>query len=132
MDGLKTAPSEEYEELVRGEDVMLVCVEGPHKIFMIKNWRTKRSGKCNCEHVLVIFSISQLLFCSTKMWRPTLHIIVVFFVYANVNSPRFISLKTMLPNCMIPLFGFVHFFGTSLVEGSQSSWPIFPTFLFRF
>jgi hypothetical protein len=37
VDGLKTAPSEEYEELVRGEDVMLVCVEGPHKIFMIKN-----------------------------------------------------------------------------------------------
>jgi hypothetical protein len=33
---------------------------------------------------------------------------------------------------MIPLFGFVQFFGTSLVEGSQSSWPIFPTFLLWF
>jgi hypothetical protein len=31
------APSEEDKELVRGEDVMVVCVEGPHKIFVIKN-----------------------------------------------------------------------------------------------
>jgi hypothetical protein len=31
------APNEENEKLVRGEDVMLVYVEGPHKIFMIKS-----------------------------------------------------------------------------------------------
>jgi len=37
VDGLRMAPNEENEKLVRGEDVMLVYVEGPHKIFMIKN-----------------------------------------------------------------------------------------------
>jgi len=44
-----------------------------------------------------------------------------FLFYANASFPRFISLKIMLPNSMIPLFGYVHFFGTSLIEGNQSS-----------
>jgi hypothetical protein len=37
VDGLKTAPNEEDKELVREEDAMLIHMEGPHKIFMIKN-----------------------------------------------------------------------------------------------
>jgi hypothetical protein len=73
--------------------VMVVCVEGPHKIFVIKNWRTKRFGKCNCKHVLVIFFVSQLLFCSTKMWRPTLHVIVVFFVLCKCKFSKIYIIK---------------------------------------
>jgi hypothetical protein len=37
VDGLKMTFSEEDEELVKEEDVMLVHVEGTHKIFMIKS-----------------------------------------------------------------------------------------------
>jgi hypothetical protein len=37
VDGLNTTFTEEDEELVREEDVILVCMEGTHKIFMIKS-----------------------------------------------------------------------------------------------
>jgi hypothetical protein len=37
VDGLKMTFNEEDEELVKEEDVMLVHVEGTHKIFMIKS-----------------------------------------------------------------------------------------------
>jgi hypothetical protein len=37
VDGLKMTSSEENEDLVREEDVMLVHMEGTHKIFMIKS-----------------------------------------------------------------------------------------------
>jgi hypothetical protein len=37
VDGLKITPNEKNKEFIREEDAMLVCMEGPHKIFMIKN-----------------------------------------------------------------------------------------------
>ncbi len=45
----------------------------------------------------------------------------LFMYYANVSSLISISLKIMLPNCMIPLFSSLPFFGANLVEGNQSS-----------
>jgi hypothetical protein len=37
VDGLRITLNEKNEELIKEEDAMLVRIEGPHNIFMIKN-----------------------------------------------------------------------------------------------